>query len=505
MFKPNDALTYIDEPYVRCNKFINKKPAGGILPDYDSVKCRLPSPVWDGHESSVECYDEAWRIAFSNLRKPAAGSGLVSDFIDTAFNGFTFMWDSSFMVMFGKYAANVFNFQTTLDNFYAKQHRDGFICREICETENADQFYRHDPSSTGPNIMPWSEWEYYKITGDKERLNKVFDPLMGYYNWLRLNRTWPNGMYWSTGWGCGMDNIIRLQPGYSNEFSHGHQVWIDATVQQIFSAKLLIKMGRELGRADGISALEDDVSRLSDAVNSLLWSEDDGFYYDMWKNGELNRVKTVGSYWALMAEIVPPERLDRFVAHLNNEREFNRPNRVPALSADDKNYCAEGGYWRGGVWAPTTYMVLKGLEKNGYDKLAFDIAESHLKCVVSVFEKTGTLWENYSPEYPEHGNPAKDRFVGWTGLSPISIMFEYVFGIRSDTQHNKIVWNVNLCERHGINRYPFKGAEVGLICEARNKGEKPVIHVKSKIPFTLEIHWDSDGGNKETLNIQPDI
>lgn len=499
MFKPNDAMTYINEPYVARNTFIGRAVESKELPDYETAAGQLPAPIWDGHDSAINCYNKAWQIAFSNLRNPKEGSGLISDFIDTAFNGFTFMWDSSFMVMFGKYAANVFNFQTTLDNFYAKQHRDGFICREICENENADQFYRHDPSSTGPNILAWSEWEYFEITGDRERLGKVFDPLMGYYNWLRLNRTWQNGMYWSTGWGCGMDNIPRLQKGYSNEFSHGHQVWIDATVQQIFSAKLLIRMAQILGRNDEVSDLREEVARLTDAVNGQLYSDEDGFYYDMWRNGELNRVKTVGSYWALLAEIVPPERLDRFIAHLDNEAEFKRLNRVPALSADDENYCDTACYWRGGVWAPTTYMVLKGLEKNNYNRLAFDIAKSHLDCVVDVFEQTGTLWENYSPEHRAAGKPAKRDFVGWTGLSPISIMFEYVFGIRADTQKRKITWDVTLCERHGIERYPFMGHQVDLICDARSRTDKPTVRVRSDIPFTLEVRWD---GNSYTLDIE---
>ena len=95
----------------------------------------------------------------------------------------------------------------------------------------------------------------------------------------------------------------------------------------------------------------------------------------------------------MLANLVPKERLDAFVAHLENENEFKRPHRVPTLSADHPAYRADGGYWCGGVWAPTTYMVLKGLRKNGYDNLAYDIACNHLENVVSVFRQTGTLWE----------------------------------------------------------------------------------------------------------------
>ena len=92
------------------------------LPKFEDVSKKLPEPVWEGHENVLDTYRRAWEIAFGNLRTAKREAGFVSDFIDTAFNGFLFMWDSSFIVMFGKYGAAAFNFQQTLDNFYAHQH-----------------------------------------------------------------------------------------------------------------------------------------------------------------------------------------------------------------------------------------------------------------------------------------------------------------------------------------------------------------------------------------------
>jgi hypothetical protein len=43
-------------------------------------------------------------------------------------------------------------------------------------------------------------------------------------------------------------------------------------------------------------------------------------------------------------------------------------------------------------------MVLRGLTEVGRDALAHDIARNHLDNVVTVFEKTGTVHENYAPE-----------------------------------------------------------------------------------------------------------
>ena len=64
------------------------------------------------------------------------------------------MWDSVFILMFEKYVDRIFKFQKTLDNMYSHQHRDGFICCEIEENTGREHFSRHDPSATGPEVMP---------------------------------------------------------------------------------------------------------------------------------------------------------------------------------------------------------------------------------------------------------------------------------------------------------------------------------------------------------------
>ena len=212
-------------------------------------------------------------------------------------------------------------------------------------------------------------------------------------------------------------------------------------------------------------------------------------------------VKHVGAYWGLMADAVPADRKDTLVGHLDNESEFKRVGGIPALSADSEFYRADGGYWNGGVWAPTNYMILKGLEKHGYHDLAYRIAQRYVSQVVTVFNETGTLWENYAPEAMAPGNPAKGEFVGWTGLVPISVFFEFVLGVKSNVEEQCIEWHVNRTERHGIQRYPFgnDGTTVDLICEARaSTHEEPQITVTSNHPVTVKIIWN---GGEKTIKV----
>ncbi|MBQ2468685.1 MAG: glycoside hydrolase, partial [Clostridia bacterium] len=152
---------------------------------------------------------------------------------------------------------------------------------------------------------------------------------------------------------------------------------------------------------------------------------------------------------------------------------------------------------RGSVWAPTAYMTLKGLDAVGKFDLAHKLAMNHHGNVVKVFNDTGTVWENYAPDFVERGSASSPDFVGWSGLPPIAVLLEYVMGIIPDGMNKSITWHVNLTERHGVKKYPLgTEAELDLICEARkSEDERPVVTVNSNIPVTVKVVWK--GGEYE--------
>lgn len=486
--------THVANTTVSKNRFIGQTPDTSQPPLFADIKTKLPQPVWPNRPDAIQCYWRTWELAFSNLHQAKAGTGFVSPFMDAAFNGHLFMWDSGFMLMFGKYANRIFSFQSTLDNFYAKQHSDGFICREINETDGNDMFERFDPSATGPNILPWTEWEYFLNFNDTVRLRKVFFPLLAYYQWFHTYRSWPDGTYFASGWGCGMDNQPRLPEGFNPEWSHGFMSWIDITLQQIMAGNQLIKMATFLHLENEVVAIKEEVNLLTQFVNQHMWNRNTQFYSDRFKNGELSSVKSIASYWALLAGVVPDSLMNPFIAHLMDTHEFSRIHRVPSLSADNPLYQPDGGYWRGAIWAPTNYMVLRGLTHYYFDSLAFEIAKNHFENVVEVFNQTKTLRENYAPDKVQ-GNNAKD-FVGWTGLVPISVMFEYIFGLRPNVPENILVWDIRLTDEFGIKQYPF--GDQGLLdvwcMKRKNSLEKPSLKITSNVAIELNLKWQ--GGNK---------
>lgn len=496
---------YVPSVLVDLNRFRNTPPEQTDLPCYETSRPLLPQVHWPAHSTAIDCYWKAWELAFAHLRRPTPQNGFVANYIDTAFNDHLFLWDSVFILMFGRYGRAAFDFQRTLDNLYAKQHKDGFICRQIRESDGQDHFHRHDPSSTGPNVFAWSEWEYYRNFADRGRLERVFPVLVAYHRWLRSYRTWPDGTYWTNGWGCGMDNQPRQAPDQHPAFSHGWLSWIDACLQQILSARLLVSIGQELGQSDQVRDMRDEAQFLQQFINQNMWDERAGFYFDRRRDGSLGDVRTIGAYWALLAGAVPAERLERFLAPLSDPAQFAAPHRVPSLSRSDPAYDPAGGYWRGSVWPPTNYMVLRGLSEVGRDSLAHQIARNHLDNVVTVFQETGTIWENYAPESARPGKPARKDFVGWGGLGPIAVLLEYVIGLRPDARRGRLVWDIRLTEEHGVTRYPFAShGSVDLFCAARaGSTEAPRITARSTAPLTLEVRWD-DGRQRREISLAAD-
>ncbi len=94
---------------------------------------------------------------------------------------------------------------------------------------------------------------------------------------------------------------------------------------------------------------------------------------------------------------------------------------VPTLAASDPDYVSGGQYWLGSSWAPTTYMVLKGLQQTDRLNLAQELAVVYVQAVSSVLQTSGTIWENMCPERAEPGSWSAPDFCGWSGLASVAI------------------------------------------------------------------------------------
>lgn len=460
------------------------------LPEQSIFLAGLPRPFADDAPEFAETYDLAWKLAHRNLRG-VEGSALTFPYIDTMLNEHVFLWDSGFMALYDSYAGNGFRFSNTLLNFYLKQSCDGFIGREIHRTTGRNRYHRHDPVGTGPNVLAWLEWQLYSRGRNIDRLRVIFPALKAFHDWFGLNRRWPDGTYWSNGWACGMDNQLRAGSEAFDYSHHGFRSWVDATMQQAISAKFLAMIGREIG--EDPTQLDAEFHELHQIINTRFWNAETGFYHDILPDGSLGEVMSIGAFWALIGGLADTAKQEALIAHLTNPETFGTEHPVASLAQLHDHFDPEGGYWRGGVWAPTNYMVFTGLRDVGQHALAHRLARAHLERVAKTAQDTGTIWENYAPLGAAQGKPAKPDFVGWSGLSAINMFIEFVLGIdirgRADCD---IYWTPFEMGAHGIDNLTLPdGRMINMQIAARKTpAQKPEVTLTGSSGISVIVGYD---------------
>ena len=486
-----DRFLYKVTPLVQKNQFRETSAVETSIPHFSAIKKELPTPVLPDFPEWEALYWRSWEEVWAAGRVPVLGSGFTNPFVDSACHQNLLMWDMVFMTQMTVYGRRAFDFASGLNNFYAKQHPDGFICRELNVKTGGDYFAPFDPNSTGPNIMAWAEWRLFRQTGNVSRLAEIFWPLVAYHGWCQNNRTWQDGLYWATGLSSGMNNQPRVPDSKAH---HRHWSWVDASLQAAVNTLVLEQMALVIEEKKIAGELSQEKTALVAQINAQLWSDEADFYMDKDANGRFSPVKTVGAFWGLQEKsIIPKERRLSFIQHLRESWSFGGQHPVPTQSSDSEGYNSEtGNSWRGAVWPATTYMVLKGLRQVKQHKLVHKIARTHLEHVTAVFEETGTLWENYAPERAAPGYPAQKDAWSMSALTPISILLEDVIGIHVDWPQSRVYWDKRLetDSVYGVRNYP-----IGPNGTMDMTGDETKISVTTDIPFTLVVR-------DATLNMQ---
>ncbi|MBN1919232.1 MAG: alpha,alpha-trehalase [Verrucomicrobia bacterium] len=493
--------------------------AQGHIPTFEGTRDRLPAPIYDENPAFVACYWKAWELAFRNFHLPTEQNGFVSPFIDAAFNQNIFLWDTCFMTMFCNYAHGLTPGIASLDNFYVKQHDTGEVNREIDRTTGHDfepwinrddrplfsrwgwwagdsgnrgaapvEYRGRDVPSPNPRctldaldhpLFAWAEMEAFRVTGDVERLRRVWSPLTRYYAALHKYLRQGNGLY-MTDW-ASMDNSQR-----NPHLARGGTA-VDTSSEMVLFARLLAEMADVLIKPNDAAAYRAEADSTAARINALMWDEARQFYFDLSVDGAQGAVKTIAAFWTLLAGVALPQQAAALVRELENPATFKTLHRVPSLAANESQFTPDGHYWCGGVWPSTNMMVVRGLDRCGFADLARTIALNHVEHVTAVFLDTDTLWEDYAPMRVAPGNPARPDFVGWTGIGPISFLLECAVGLRPDAPARTLTWTIRTNQRVGCERYRLGGRIVSLICEPPDGAGRRELSVESDGGVHLHI------------------
>lgn len=499
----------------------------GAKPDW---RTKLPRPVFDERPELVEFYGKAWEIAHTRIDNLPGipvprymDEGHRSDWI--------WIWDTCFMTHFCKYAPWEFPGIESLGNFYGILMPDGAFTlpkvrgnRWSCGPKGLSEpwegrlldFKVHLPED--PPLFAWTEYRHALQTGDRARLEKVyrekrwlqrwfdvfenFDPskpaMFGATLPVRSQKVGDLGYRW-TGGSSGMDNTPRGREGEKDLGpkspadcpNNPDLLWVDAYAQQALAALSISRIAGLLGDADGAGEWRAKYEAKKAKINELYWDEADGFYYDILASDRSKcKVPTMASYWTLLAEIPDAARRARLVEKLRDPDWFGGDIPTPSLARKDADFWPTGGYWRGGVWMPTTYMAVKALDGCGEGGLAREISRKVVFDMCETWKtfEPHTIWECYSPTEAKPSTYAKskgwvrDNFCGWSALGPIALFIEDVIGVREANAFT----NTLVCDferdpkgRVGVENYRFGKVTCSIIAT------KESISVESDAPFAL--------------------
>ena len=458
----------------------------------------LPRPIYRDREDFVSLYYKAWKMAFQNVEY-IDKEGWKNILTCMPGVGVMWQWDSCIMTFITNYANGTISALNNLDNLYMlRRKEDGFMGMAY-NLEDGQLTYGE---RINPPLMAWAEWEHYLISGDTSRFERVLPALEGIYGFIEKNRRREScKLYWFEDTGSsGMDN--SPVSGYPASFLEGSDTcFIDLACQQALSAKCLSLIFEKLGNGEKAKYYKEENERICTLINERHYSEKAGWYFNFFQRGwENERVKfinakTAAGFWTLVSGVAKGQRARSVVGHMFNQEEFYTKIPFATLSKDDPNYDSAGGYWLGGVWAPTNLAGIKGLMELGYYENATEAAYKILDgmCKVESDPAFGSIWECYAPDSyrpatTEYNTLCRDEFVGWSGIAPITMLIENIIGLTFDATKNQVTFRLNSRKECGLENMIFNGNKISVVCTHYEpfKG-KTVIETKAEHPFKLKV------------------
>ena len=240
---------------------------------------------------------------------------------------------------------------------------------------------------TGLPVASLAVQALFERTREREHLAEFYDRLLAANRWLRAHRD-GNGDgllewgYEAEGDG-GLEVPGRWAPGYESGLDDS-PMWQDQPVDEARrcmeasavclsslcarDCQVLAGMARVLGRDDDRRELVAAHARVKGLLDAALWDEARGLYANRRWTGEFFAEVSPTSFFPLLAQIPDRARAARLLAHLEDERSFAGPFRLPSISRSSPRFSASGDYWRGRVWPPLNWLVLQGLRR--YDERA---------------------------------------------------------------------------------------------------------------------------------------
>jgi hypothetical protein len=227
------------------------------------------------------------------------------------------------------------------------------------------------------------------------------------------------------GWESGQDDLPNWDDAPFNEETGTLMLnCVDLNSLYALDAWCLAEIASILERPVDVERYRDQHEKTRALVNSRLWNEKDGFYYDRYWDGRFSVHKAASAFFPLLARIPDEARAQRMLKHLLDPKQFWGDYIIPSISRDDPPFKPESQqFWRGLIWPATNYLVYQGLKASGFDAVASELARKSAEMFLRSWTSFGLSPENFDSLTGEAGG---QRYQSGGPLAALIAVEEYL-------------------------------------------------------------------------------
>ena len=435
----------------------------------------------------VDVYDRTWVWIQELWQQGTPENGFQGGYLtypgQETFNQYYANLSSFFLA----YSNQTYSSHSMLDYFYSKQEPDGAIRGEYSLLDGSPVLTPDNPEGVHPPLFALVEYNLYHKVGNKKRLKEIVPIICNHFEWLEATFKQENGLYSVPPSSLMMYNVPKSDAYYS----------IDFNAQLAVSALYMSSIGDVLNDKELSFRYKRLYFSLKTRINSTMWNSEDGFYYDLDKNGKQIRIKTIGTFWTLLAEIPNEERAFKLIEMLKDPNLFGTENPFPSIAADEPLYSEDGNGLLGGVSPAMTFMVVKGLERYKEFEFARECAIRHLYFLLDTLHPDGTnngdMYEAYLPmregpsKDPSNPDFPKKRVIPMAGLATIALMIENIIGLSISLPRKTVDWVMPNLEAMGIEGLSLKRNLITILSNQNMRGWEIRLESEKLYYFTIEI------------------
>ncbi len=446
----------------------------------------------------VDLYEKTWAWLQDSWKIGNSKNGFPKTYFNYPENDSVNQFESILATFFLVYSNNQFPACPSMDLFYSKQEETGAIRCAYGESDGKPVLSSNNPEGIHPPLFSWAEYNLYHKEGNKKRLKEIVVYLEKYFHWVEQTFKKENGLYNVPIEATTMVNSPRVNVYYPVDFNS----------QQAVNALYMSEIGDILNDKEMSFKYKRKYFSLKTRISSLMWNDEEGIYYDLDKDEQQVKIKTIASFWTLLAEIPNEDRANTLIDHLKDPESFGTDNPFPSLATSEPDYTEDGDGCRGSVYSPFTFMVIKGLEKYARYELARECSIRHLYFMLDTLhpegDKKGDIYEAYKPnsDGPAVSRTLKDFpkpvFLAYTSIATVTLIVENVLGLYISLPRKTVDWIMPTLEIMGIENLSLKRNLITILSNKSGRGWEIRLESEKLYYFTINI---LDEHKKKTLPI----